>query len=115
MATSYDPLTSAFTVDATIGADSYIVTAFNDAGASPAETNFSNSNGSWRNRRIVKGERTASMTIECENAAQVAPEELTEFDYQGQTWVIKQVAKAISSTAPAAWTLTLGWVSVATP
>ena len=110
---NYDPLTSAFTVDATIGADSYIVTAFNDAGAAAVEVNFSTSAGAWRGRRIESGERTATMSIECENAAQVAPAQFATFDYEGQTWVIKNVAKATSSTAPAAWSLNLGWVEAA--
>lgn len=110
---SYDPLTSAFTTDATIGLDDYIVTAFNDSGAAAVEVNFSTSTGAWRGRRMAAGERTASMTIECENAAQAAPAQFAVFEYAGQDWVIKNVAKATSSTAPAAWTLNLGWVAVA--
>jgi hypothetical protein len=110
---SYDPLSSAFPVDVTISAQAYIVTAFSDAGNSAVEVNFQTSAGAWRGRRLAAGERTASMTIECENAAEANPAQFATFNYQGETWVIKQVAKAISSTAPGAWTLTLGWVSVA--
>jgi hypothetical protein len=108
---SYDPLSSAFTVDVTIATVVYIVTAFNDAGASAVEVNFQTSAGAWRGRRLAAGERTASMTIECENAAEVAPAQFATFPYEGQTWVIKNVAKATGSTSPAAWTLSLGWVA----
>ncbi len=112
---SYDPLSAAFTVDATITSVTYIVTAFNDAGNAAVEVNFSTSAGAWRGRRIAAGERTASMTIECENAAEAAPAQFATFPYEGQTWVIKNVAKATSSTSAAAWTLALGWVAVVTP
>jgi len=108
----YDPLASAITVDVTIASEVYIVTAFNDNGAGASETSFQTSAGEWRGRRLATGERTASMTIECEDAAQAAPAQFATCPYSGQTWVIKQVAKALSSTAPAAWTLTLGWVAV---
>jgi hypothetical protein len=111
MPDTYDPLTSEFLVDATIGAVTYIVTAFTDSGAAVVERNFTNSNGSWRGRSAVKGENTASMTIECTNAAQAEPDQFATFTYKGSTWVIKNVSKAVSSTAPSSWTLALGWVS----
>lgn len=111
MSTPYDPLTSDFPVDATIGAVTYIVTDFADNGAAAVETNFSNSNGSWRGRRLVSGERTANMTIEVTNAAQVTPAQGATFSYRSSTWVIKTVGRQVQSVGPATMPLTLGWVS----
>lgn len=113
MADTYDPLTSAFPVDATIGSGTYIVTAFNDAGHGANKVAFSTSAGAFRGRRLTKGERVATMTIESENAAQAAPEQFATFTYDGSVWVIETNPKSTSSTAPASWSLTLGWISAA--
>lgn len=114
MSLPYDPLSADIRTDATISATTYIVTAFDDAGATPVETPFQNSNGSWRGRHIVAGERTATMTIEVTNAAQATPVAGVTFDYAGQTWVIKQASRAKGGGGTAASiNLTLGWVSAA--
>lgn len=110
---SYDPLSSDVTTDVTIGAVTYIVTDFNDSGATAVGPDFQNSNGSYRGARRVAGPRDASMTIEVTNNAQAAPAQFATFNYEGDTWVIFQVGKAISSTGPATRTLNLRWVSVA--
>jgi hypothetical protein len=111
---SYDPLSADILVDVTIGATSYIVKAFTDAGDGASEVTFTTSAGAWRGRRIVKGERTGTMTIERTNAAQSAPAQLAVFTYRGQQWVIKQVAASAASESPSTFELTLGWVAIAT-
>ena len=111
----YDPLSADVTTDVTIGSVTYIVTAFTDNGAAAVETNFQDSDGTWRGRRIASGERTASMTIEVEDLAQATPAQFAVFEYRGQDWVIKTVGRASSSTGPATIPLSLGWVAVATP
>lgn len=110
---AYDPLTADSTEDVTISANTYKVTAFTDNGAAAVETNFQNSDGSWYGRRIVSGERTATMTIEVAAAATTTPAQFATFDFRGQTWVIKQVGRGVSSSGPGSLNLTLGWVSVA--
>lgn len=110
---SYDPLSADVTVDVTIGAVTYVVTDFNDSGATAVGPDFQNSDGSYRGCRRVAGPREASMTIEVGNAAQAAPAQFATFDYADQTWVIFQVGKASSSTGPATRSLSLRWVSAA--
>ena len=111
---SYDPLSADILVDATIGAGTYIVKSFTDSGDGPTEVTFTTSAGAWRGRRIVKGERTGTMTIERTNAAQVVPAQFAVFTYRGEQWVIKQVAASASSESPSTFDLTLGWVAIAT-
>jgi len=117
MPLEYDPLQSAYTVDVLIpvGGDdvNYIVTAFSDSGASAVGPDFSNSNGSYRGARRVKGPREASMTIEIENAAQPIPAQFAEFEYQGLNWVIFQPARAIGSTSAGTYTLSLRCTDIA--
>lgn len=110
---SYDPTSSDYTTDVTIGAVTYIVTDFNDSGATAVGPDFQNSDGSYRGMRRVSGPRDASMTIEVGSNAEVAPAQMATFDYEGSTWVITQVGKAISSTGPATRSLSLRWVSAA--
>jgi len=107
MPLEYDPLSSAFTVDATIDSVNYIVTAFSRPGKSPVGPDFSNSNGSYRGARRVKGPEDASMTIEIENAAQPIPSQYEEFEYDGSNWVIFLPAKAIGSTSAGTYSLSL--------
>lgn len=108
-----DPLTSAVTTDVTIGAVTYIVTDFNDPGATAVGPDFQNSDGSYRGLRRATGPRDASMTIEVGNAAQVAPAQFAEFEYEGSNWYILQVGKAMSSTGPATRSLSLRWKNAA--
>lgn len=108
---TYDPLTSEVTTDATISAVTYIVTDFNDSGATAVGPDFQNSDGSYRNARRVSGPRDASMTIEVENAAEAAITQFTTFSYKGSTWCIFQVGKASSSTGAATIPLSLRHVS----
>jgi len=107
----YDPLTSDATVDATIGAVTYIVTAFTDSGATAVGPDFTNSDGSYRGARRAAGPREGSMTIECTNAAQAAPAQFATFTYGGSTWAILQVSKASSQNGAATRTLTLRWTA----
>lgn len=111
MPNTYDPTAAAVTVDATITVNSvdinYIVTAFNDSGASPVGPDLSASDGSYRGARRVKGAREASMTIEIENGVQPIPPQFTEFEYDDHNWVIFQPAKAVSSTGAGSYTLSL--------
>lgn len=109
----YDPLSADVTVDVTISTVDYIVTAFTDNGAAAVEVNFQTSAGEWRGRRMATGERTATMTIETEDAAQATPAQFATFDYSGQTWVIKNSPRSTSSTGAGSISLTLGWVSAA--
>jgi hypothetical protein len=51
------------------------------------------------------------MTIEITNAAQVTPTQFAAFNYRGQTWVIFQVGRSVSSTGPGTYPLSLRWVS----
>lgn len=104
---SYDPTGAEILEDADIGSDSYIVTAYNDSGASSVGPDFSNSDGSYRGTSQRKGPRPGTMTIECEDANQAAPAQFETFTYKGVGWVILQVAEAQGSTAPASWSLTL--------
>lgn len=108
---AYDPLSADILADVTISATTYIVKAFNDAGASANEVTYTTSSGAWRGRRFTAGERTATMTIERANAAQAAPTQDTVFSYRGNDWVIKQVGVTASSDAATTFDLTLGWVS----
>jgi hypothetical protein len=110
---SYDPTTADFTTDVTIGSVTYVVTDFNDSGATAVGPDFQNSNGSYRGCRRVAGPRDASMTIEVGSNTQVPPAQFATFNYEGQTWVIFQVGKAISSTGPGTLALSLRWVSLA--
>lgn len=107
MSLTYDPLASKFTVEAVISSLNYIVTAFNDSGASAVGPDFSNSDGSYRGARRVKGPREASMTIEIENAAQAIPAQFTTFSYESKNWVIFQPAKAVGNTSAGTYTLSL--------
>lgn len=104
---TYDPITADVTVDATIGAVTYIVTAFTDNGASSVGPDFSASDGSYRNTRQVSGPREASMTIEVENAAEATPTQYATLTYKGINWFIKTVGRASSSTGAATIPLTL--------
>lgn len=104
---TYDPLTADVTTDVTIGAVTYIVTAFSDNGAAAVGPDFSNSDGGYRGCRKTSGPREASMTIEITNNAQAAPTQFATFTYEGVSWVILTVAKAISSTGPGTRTLAL--------
>lgn len=107
MPLTYDPTSSDFTVDVEIDGESYIVTAFNDSGATPVGPDFSQSNGGYRGARREKGPREASMTIEVSYAGQPKPKQFTSFEYESKDWALFQVAKAKSSTSPSALTLTL--------
>jgi len=111
---SYDPLSADVTTDITIGAVTYVVTDFNDPGATAVGPDFQNSDGSYRGCRRVTGPRDASITIEVGNAAQAAPSQFATTEYAGQDWVVFQVGKASSSTGPATRSLTLRWVAVST-
>jgi hypothetical protein len=108
---TYDPLTSEVTTDATINSVVYIVTDFNDPGATAVGPDFQNSDGSYRNARRVTGPRDASMTIEVENAAETGITQFVTFSYKGSTWSVFQVGKAMSSTGAATIPLSLRWVS----
>lgn len=110
---SYDPTTADVTTDVTIGAVTYVVTDFNDPGATAVGPDFQNSDGGYRGCRRTTGPRDATMTIEVGSNAQVAPTQFAELEYEGQDWVIFQVGKAISSTGPATRSLSLRWVGVA--
>ena len=108
---AYDPLSSDVLVDVTIGGTTYIVKAFTDNGEASVETTFTDSDGSWRGRRLTDGERTATMTIERTNAAQAAPAREATCSYRGNDWVIKQISINAASAGPTTFSLTLGWVS----
>ncbi len=107
MPLQYDPLSSAFTVDVEIDNVNYIVTAFSRPGKAPVGPDFSNSNGSYRGARRVKGAEDASMTIEIENAAQAIPSQFETLEYDGSNWVIFQPAKAIGNTSAGTYSLSL--------
>ena len=104
---SYDPTTSAVTTDVTIGAVVYIVTDFNDGGASAVGPDFQNSDGSYRGCRRADGPRDGSMTIERETEAEAVPAQFATFTYKGSTWVIFQVAQTSSSSAAGTFALTI--------
>ena len=108
---TYDPLSADVTEDVTIGGVTYIVTEFSDSGASAVGPDFQDSEGGYRGTRKVSGPRDASMTIEITNAAQVTPTQFAAFNYRGQTWVIFQVGRSVSSTGPGTYPLSLRWVS----
>ena len=108
---TYDPLTTDVTVDATIGAVTYIVTDFNDSGAASVGPDFQNSDGSYRGTSRRTGARDASMTIERTNAAQAIPAQHATFTYDSSVWLILQVGKAKGSTNAATHSLSLRWVS----
>jgi len=110
---TYDPLTTDVTVDATIGAVTYIVTDFNDSGAASVGPDFQGSDGSYRGCAKRTGARDASMTIERTNAAQAIPAQFATFTYRGNVWLIQQVGMAMGSTNAATHALSLRWVSVA--
>jgi hypothetical protein len=111
MPLEYDPLLSAFTVDAVIpinGTDTNcIVTAFSRNGKAATGPDFSNSDGSYRGARRVKGAEDANMTVEIENAAQGTPMQFGSFEYDGSNWAVFQASKSISSTSAGTYTLTL--------
>jgi hypothetical protein len=104
---SYDPLSSKVTVDATINAIVYIVTAFTRNGAGAVGPDFSKSNGSYRGQRKVSGPEDASMTIEVTDDAEDAPEQFDTFTYDGTVWVIQTVGLGMSSTGAATRSLSL--------
>ena len=110
---TYDPLASEVTVDVTIGAVTYIVTAFSDNGASAVGSDFQNSDGSYRGNRKVSGPRDGSITIERQDAAQALPTQFATITYKGVDWFIQSVGAASSSTGPATVTLSLREVSTA--
>lgn len=110
MPLSYDPTSAAVTTDVEIptGGDSYIVTAFSRNGKAAVGPDFSNSDGSYRGMRRVKGAEDASMTIEIENSSQLTPEQFEDgLVYDGSNWVVLQPAKAISNAAAGTITLSL--------
>lgn len=109
----YDPSTADVTEDVTISATTYTVINFTDNGAAAVEVNYQSSAGEWAGRRMATGERTASMTLEVLAASVVSPAQFATFNFRGQTWVIKQVGRSVSSTGAGQITLSLGWVSVA--
>ncbi len=111
---TYDPLTADVTTDVTINSVVYVVTDFNDSGATAVGPDFQNSDGSYRGCRRVDGPRDASMTIEVGNNSQAVPPQFGTCVYEAQNWVIFQVGKAISSTGPATRSLSLRWVSAVT-
>ena len=108
----YDPLTSLVTTDVTIGAVVYIVTEFNDPGASAVGPDFQNSDGSYRGMRKVAGARDATMTIEAESAAEVQPAQFAVVPYKGNDYVILQCGKSLSSNGAATYSLSLRWTNV---
>lgn len=112
MPSNYDPLGADKTVDADIGDESYIVTDFNDSGATAVGPDFQNSDGSYRGARRVKGPREASMTIEIENAAQPTPEQFAEFEYRNFDWVIFQAPRAVSAAGAGTFALSLRCVNI---
>lgn len=112
---TYDPLTADVTTDVTIDGTTYIVTDFNDNGATAVGPDFQNSDGSHRGERRVSGPRDASMTIEITNAAADTPAQFETFTYRGNIWVIFQAPRAVSSTGPGTHALSLRWVSEVTP
>ncbi len=107
MSLQYDPLSSAFTVDAEINSVNYIVTSFSRPGKSPVGPDFTNSDGAYRGARRVKGAEDASMTIEIENSSQVIPSQFDTLSYDGSNWVIFQPAKAIGNTSAGTYSLSL--------
>lgn len=107
----YNPLSAAVTTDVTIGGVTYIVTDFNDSGATAVGPDLQKSDGSHRGERRVPGPRDASMTIEIADASEAAPAQFATFAYDGSNWVIFQVGKATNSTGPATRSLSLRWVS----
>lgn len=112
---SYDPLTADVTSNVTIDSVEYIVTDFNDSGATAVGPDFQDTTGAYRGCRRVTGPRDASMTIEVTNAAQAVPAQFETLEYAGQDWVIFQVGKTKSSTGPATIPLSLRWVSITAP
>ena len=107
MSTTYDPLSAAFTVDATINSVNYIVTSFSRPGKTAIGPDFTTSAGAYRGARRVKGPEDATMTIEIENAAQPIPTQFQTLTYDSSNWVIFQEAKAIGNTSAGTFNLSL--------
>jgi len=109
----YDPETAAVTTDATIGGVTYIVTGYTNNGAAPVIVNFQNSDGSYKNCRIVEGPTTGTLTIEV--MADVAlPEVGDTCSYDGTIWVVEGASKSLSSTGPGSITVSMRKVVAAT-
>lgn len=95
--------------DATIGQDTYIVTAFNPSDPS-VEVDFQTGRGAWRGTALEGGKVTATMTIEVRDEDQNPPGKYTEFNYEDEDWVIKQVDFARQTGSASTWSLQLNKV-----
>lgn len=114
MAQTFSTVNAKLPVDVIIGGVTYIVNSFN-ATTNTSTVEYTKSDGTSRGFYAFRTGDTATMQIQCEDAAEAKPETLTTFSYgpsgSAATWCILGNSDSIASAAPATWDLTLRAVS----